>query len=78
MFSNITKKHIIKKSRNSKLKGKYYINEKTYLATEKNVALHCSLKINKQGGHNKIQGWSKSPPFIRHLRVFLFLVSKPP
>ena len=35
MFSNITKKHITKKSRNSKLKEKYYINEKTHLATKK-------------------------------------------
>ena len=32
-FSNITKKHIKKKSRNFKLKEKYYINEKTHLAT---------------------------------------------
>ena len=31
---SITKKHITKKSRNSKLKEKYYINEKTHLATE--------------------------------------------
>ena len=36
-FSNITKKHIKKKSRNSKLKEKYYINEKTYLATGKKI-----------------------------------------
>ena len=35
MFSNITKKHIIKKPRNSKLKEKHYINEKTHLTTEK-------------------------------------------
>ena len=36
-FSNITKKCITKKTRNPKLKQKYYINEKTHLATEKNV-----------------------------------------
>ena len=50
MFSNITKKHITKKSRNSKLKEKYYINEKTHLATEKNFVLHYSLKISKREG----------------------------
>ena len=49
-FSNITKKHIKKKSRNSKLKEKYYINEKTHLATEKDFILHHSLRINKWGG----------------------------
>ena len=37
-------------SRNSKLKDKYYINEKTHLATDKNFALHHSLKVNKRGG----------------------------
>ena len=36
-FSNITKKHITKNSRNSKLKEKYYINEKTHLTKEKNL-----------------------------------------
>ena len=35
MFSNIVKKHITKKSRNSKLKENYCINEKTHLTTEK-------------------------------------------
>ena len=50
MFSNITKKHIKKKPRNSKLKEKYYINEKTHLATEKIFVLHHSLTINKHGG----------------------------
>ena len=49
-FSNITKKHITKMSRNSKLKEKYYINEKIHLATEKIFVLHHSLKINKRGG----------------------------
>ena len=33
-------------SRNSKLKEKYYINEKTHLATEKKIVLCHSLKIN--------------------------------
>ena len=54
-FSNITKKHIKKKSRNSKLKEKYYINEKTYLATGKKIILHHSLKINKRGAPNKLR-----------------------
>ena len=44
------KKHITKKSRNCKLKEKYYINKKTHLATEKKLVLHHSLKINKKGG----------------------------
>ena len=48
--SNITKKHITKKSRNSKFQEKYYINKKTHLATEKSFVLHNSLKINKRGG----------------------------
>ena len=43
MFSSITKKHITKKPRNSKLQEKYYINEKTFV-------LHHSSKINKRGG----------------------------
>ena len=47
---NITKKHITKKSRNSKLKEKYYINEKTHLATEKKFVFQHSLKINKRWG----------------------------
>ena len=38
------KKHITKKSSNSKLKGKCYINEKTNLATEKEFVLHHSMK----------------------------------
>ena len=33
----VKKKHIIKKSRNSKLKETYYINEKAHLATEKKI-----------------------------------------
>ena len=43
--------HITKKSRNSKLKDKYYVNvnEKTHLDTKKNFVLHHSLKTNKQG-----------------------------
>ena len=48
-FSNITKKHITEKSRNSKLKEKYYINKKIHLTTEKNFVLQHSLKINKRG-----------------------------
>ena len=48
-FSNITKKRITKKSRNSKLKEKYYINEKTHLATGKDFEVQHSLKINKRG-----------------------------
>ena len=44
------KKAHYKKTRNSKLKEKHYINEKTHLATEKNSAFHHSLKINKRGG----------------------------
>ena len=56
-FSNIAKKRIKKTSRNSKLKGKYYINEKTHLDTEKNFVLYYSLKINKRGGGlNKLRG----------------------
>ena len=31
------------------MKEKYYINEKTHLATEKVFVLHYSLKINKRG-----------------------------
>ena len=54
---NITQKHITKKSRNSKLKEKYCINKKTHLATEKIFVLYHFLKINKQGGRNKLQGW---------------------
>ena len=85
MFSNITKKHITKKSRNSKLKEKYYINEKTHLATEKNFALHHSLKIHKRVGRglNKLRrgrGSEKNrkinklppSPFIWHLGVRCF------
>ena len=43
----MTKKHITKKSRNSKLKEKYYINGKTHLTTEIFFLLHHSLNINK-------------------------------
>ena len=32
------------------MKEKYYINEKTHSATEKNFVLHHSLKINKRKG----------------------------
>ena len=46
---SITKNHITKKSGNSKLKEKCYINEKNHLATEKIFVLHHSLKINKRG-----------------------------
>ena len=45
-----------KNSRNSNLKEKYYINEKTYLATEEFFILQHSLKINKRGGLNKLRG----------------------
>ena len=76
---NIAQKHITSKSRNSKLKEKYYINGKTHLATEKKFVLHHSVKINKQGGLNKLWGVGKKfeelisipPLFIRHLRVIL-------
>ena len=44
---NITKKHVTKKSCSSKLEEKYYINEKTHFATEKDFILQHSLKINK-------------------------------
>ena len=61
MFWNITEKHITKKSRNSKLKEKYYINEKTHLTTEKKFLLHHSLKINKRGGGPiKLRGAKKN------------------
>ena len=53
------KKHITKKSRNSKLKEKYDSNKKTYLATEERFVLHHSLKINKRGGPNKLLGGRK-------------------
>ena len=36
--------HITKKSRNSKLKEKYYINEKTHLATEKKFCISSFLE----------------------------------
>ena len=48
-FSGITKKHISKKTRNSKLKEIYCINEKSHLATRKDLVLQHSLKINKWG-----------------------------
>ena len=54
------------------MKDKYYINEKTYLATEKNFALHHCLKVNKPGGgggREKIEKLISVPPVIRHLRV---------
>ena len=38
------------------MKEKYYINEKTHLATEKKCVLHHSLKINKRGCPNKLRG----------------------
>ena len=57
---NITKKHIKKKSRSSKLKEKYCISEKTHLAKEKIFILYHSLKISKQGGvPNKLWGGRK-------------------
>ena len=55
------------------MKEKYYINEKTHLATEKIFVLHHSLKINKRGvggrgerggGPNKLLGEGEG-----HLRV---------
>ena len=64
-----------KQSRNSKLKEKYYINEKTHLATEKIFVLHHSLKNNKRGilisnrGSEKIEKVISAPLFIRQLRV---------
>ena len=90
-LSSITKKHITKKSRNSKLKEKYYINEKTHLAAEKKFVLHHSLRINKRGflissgleegrGSEKNQKINNRPPpfplpFIRHLRVKVLMLS---
>ena len=55
------KKHTTKKSRNSKLKEKYYLNEKTHLATEKKFVLQRSLKINKWGVliSSRGEGWKK-------------------
>ena len=67
-FSNITKKHIKKKSRNSKLKEKYYINEKPHLATEKNLYFFIPWKlINEEvlissGGSGKNWKINKRPP----------------
>ena len=55
----LQKSTLQKRSRNSKLKEKYYVNEKTHLATEKNFVLHHSLKITKQGGPNKLRGVGK-------------------
>ena len=76
-FSNITKKHITIKSRNSKVKEKYYIKKKTHLTTEKFFVHHHSLKINKRGGPNKLRGLEKNrkinkrppSPFIKHLKA---------
>ena len=45
-FRILQKSTLQKKSRNFKLKEKYYINKKTRLATEKNFVLQHSLKIN--------------------------------
>ena len=58
---NITKKHVTKKSHNSKLKDKYYINEKTHLAIGKIFVIHHSLKMNKwgEGVPNKLLGVGK-------------------
>ena len=45
------------------MKEKYYINEKTHLATEKNFVLHHSLKFNKRGvlikskSHLRVSHW---------------------
>ena len=73
-----------KKSRNSKLKEKYYLNEKTHLATEKKIVIQYSLKINKWGvlisfrGVGKNLKINKYSPFIKHLRVMevtLILIS---
>ena len=61
---NITNKHITKQSLNSKLKEKYYINEETHLAPEKKIVLSHSLKINKQGGPNKLRGLQKIEKLI--------------
>ena len=60
----MTKKHITKKSRNSKFKEKYHINKKTHLATEKYFVLQHSLKINKRRGRIPISsregGWERN------------------
>ena len=45
----LQKSTLQKKSRNSKLKEKYYINKKAHLATKTIFVPHHSLKINKQG-----------------------------
>ena len=50
------------------------MREKTHLATEKNVVLHHSLKINKGGVLIKIEKLISVPPFIRHLRVLFPVV----
>ena len=60
---NITKKYITKKSHNSKLKEKCYINEKTHVAPKKIFVLHHSLRINKRGRGevaNKLRGLEKN------------------
>ena len=55
------KKRITKKSRNSKLKEKYYIDKKNHLATEKKFVLHHSLKTNKRGVLIKNRKINKRP-----------------
>ena len=67
------KKAHYKKTRNSKLKEKHYINEKTRLAKEIEIVLQHSLKINKRGMggevRKKIEKLISVPSFIRHLTV---------
>ena len=41
------------------MKEKYYIKEKSHLATEKHFVLHHSLKINQREGPNKLQWGSE-------------------
>ena len=45
----LQKSTLQKKSGNSKLKEKCYLNEKTHSATEKDFVLQHSLKINNRG-----------------------------
>ena len=56
------------KSRNSKLKDKYYINEKTHLATKNNLIKLIMGEgfLISSGGLNKKRKINKRPfPFIR-------------
>ena len=71
---NITKKHIKKKSRSSKLKEKYCISKKTHLAKEKFFILYHSLKISKQGGGGPNKLWGGQKKFEKLISVSLLPV----